>query len=175
MDEIETIRVLEIAIDNATSRGDTRVILHPTRAKQILAALEAAREDAERYRWLRQSHWYVGIGPDGDTEGVSLCSFYGAELDAAIDQARSDLDAGKTVLQEVGGSNDYVAVGSRMVRIETFLEQFLFPGAMKHARIASLSGGALGELLDWLLGLVDAPESGDGNDGEGNPTADPSG
>jgi hypothetical protein len=40
----------------------------------ILALLQYVRElrvDAERYRWLCQSAWYVGPEPRGDTESVS--------------------------------------------------------------------------------------------------------
>ena len=66
---------------------------------------------------------------------------------AAIDQGRTALDPEKTVLQEVSGGNDYVAYGGRTVRVETFLEQFLFPGAMKHARIDTLSGGERNRVL----------------------------
>ena len=51
------------------------------------------------------------------------------------------------MLQEVSGGNDYVAYGGRTVRVETFLEQFLFPGAMKQARIGSLSGGEKNRVL----------------------------
>src|SRR5204863_8773036 len=53
----------------------------------------------------------------------------------------------KTVLQEVAHGNDYVVVGGRPQRVETFLEQFLFPGAMKHARIGTLSGGERNRVL----------------------------
>jgi ATP-binding cassette subfamily F protein uup len=66
---------------------------------------------------------------------------------AAIDQGRTDLSPDKTVLQEVSGGNDYVAVAGRTQRVETFLEQFLFPGAMKHAVISSLSGGERNRVL----------------------------
>jgi ATP-binding cassette subfamily F protein uup len=66
---------------------------------------------------------------------------------AAIDQARSDLAPEKTVLEEVAGGNDYVVVGGRGLRVETFLEQFLFPGAMKHARVGALSGGERNRVL----------------------------
>ncbi len=66
---------------------------------------------------------------------------------ASIDQRRSDLDENKTVLEEVAGKNDYVKVGDRMQRIESFLEQFLFPSAMMRARIGSLSGGERNRVL----------------------------
>jgi ATP-binding cassette subfamily F protein uup len=66
---------------------------------------------------------------------------------AGIDQGRTDLDPTRTVLQEVSGGNDYVVVAGRGVRVETFLEQFLFPGAMKQARIGRLSGGERNRVL----------------------------
>ena len=66
---------------------------------------------------------------------------------AGIDQKRSDLDESKTVLEEVANGNDYVFVGGHSQRIETFLEQFLFPGEMKHARISALSGGERNRVL----------------------------
>ncbi|HEX6810969.1 MAG TPA: ATP-binding cassette domain-containing protein [Planctomycetota bacterium] len=66
---------------------------------------------------------------------------------ASIDQARSALSPEKTVLQEVSNGNDYVVVGGRGLRVETFLEQFLFPGAMKMARVGSLSGGERNRVL----------------------------
>jgi len=66
---------------------------------------------------------------------------------AGIDQKRSDLDESKTVFEEVANGNDYVFVGGRSMRIESFLEQFLFPGEMKHARIAALSGGERNRVL----------------------------
>lgn len=66
---------------------------------------------------------------------------------AGIDQKRSDLDESKTVIEEVANGNDYVFVGGRSQRIETFLEQFLFPGDMKHARINALSGGERNRVL----------------------------
>lgn len=66
---------------------------------------------------------------------------------AGIDQKRSDLDESKSVFEEVANGNDYVFVGGRSMRIESFLEQFLFPGEMKHARISSLSGGERNRVL----------------------------
>jgi ATP-binding cassette subfamily F protein uup len=64
-----------------------------------------------------------------------------------IDQARSGLDPDKTVIEEVGGANDYVVVGGRPLRVETFLERFLFPGAMLRTRIGDLSGGERSRVL----------------------------
>jgi len=66
---------------------------------------------------------------------------------AQIDQSRSDLDDNKTVLAEVGGANDHVAVGGNTIRIESFLERFLFRGAMLQTRIGDLSGGERNRVL----------------------------
>ena len=66
---------------------------------------------------------------------------------AGIDQARSELDPRKTVLEEVSNGNDYVFLGGRDMRVETFLEQFLFPGPMKHALVSTLSGGERNRVL----------------------------
>ncbi len=82
------------------------------------------------------------LAPDAGTVAVGPTVKF-----AGIDQTRSDLSPDQTVLQEVAGGNDYVVVAGRGVRVETFLEQFLFPGAMKHARIGSLSGGERNRVL----------------------------
>ncbi len=82
------------------------------------------------------------IEPDAGTVAIGPTVKF-----AAIDQGRTALDHTKTVLQEVSGGNDYVAYGGRTVRVETFLEQFLFPGAMKHALIGTLSGGERNRVL----------------------------
>ncbi|MBL9079326.1 MAG: ABC-F family ATP-binding cassette domain-containing protein [Planctomycetes bacterium] len=66
---------------------------------------------------------------------------------ATIDQVRSALSPEKTVLEEVANGNDYVVVAGRGMRVETFLEQFLFPGPRKLARIGTLSGGERNRVL----------------------------
>ena len=60
---------------------------------------------------------------------------------AYIDQHKRELDPEKTVLEEVAGPAEHVRVGERTLRIEGFLERFLFPGAMKYAKVGRLSGG----------------------------------
>ena len=64
-----------------------------------------------------------------------------------IDQARTDLDPDATVVQCVGGSNDFVTVGGRAIRIESYLESFLFPTSMMRARVGDLSGGERNRIL----------------------------
>ena len=53
---------------------------------EAIAALEAAREDAERYRWLRDEDGLVCLPYDDHGIGPEYPSH--EELDAAIDQAR---------------------------------------------------------------------------------------
>jgi ATP-binding cassette subfamily F protein uup len=66
---------------------------------------------------------------------------------ASIDQDRSALHDGNSVLQEVAGANAFVRLGDRMQHVEGFLDQFLFPGAQKHALVGSLSGGERNRVL----------------------------
>jgi len=66
---------------------------------------------------------------------------------AAVDQLRTDLDPNKTVIQEVAGPNDHVKYGDRLVRVESFLDQLLFPGPLKHALVGRLSGGERNRLM----------------------------
>ena len=66
---------------------------------------------------------------------------------ATIDQMREDLDPSKSVIEEVAGRAEHVVVGERPVRIEGFLERFLFPGAMKYVSIGRLSGGERNRVL----------------------------
>lgn len=58
--------------------------------KESTARCEA-EEDAARYRWIRQSHWYVGLEPEGDLEGVSWCNYNSDKkpLDDYVDAALS--------------------------------------------------------------------------------------
>ena len=81
MDLIERMRLLE---QDHEPDGCPAVRMRDITA--ILDALEAAREDAERYRWLRS--------PERREDDCHLCGYdaflltVGEELDAAIDQAR---------------------------------------------------------------------------------------
>ena len=60
---------------------------------------------------------------------------------ALIDQERWALDPECTVQREIAGTNDHVTIDGRSMRIEAFLDQFLFVGAKRDARIGDLSGG----------------------------------
>ncbi len=66
---------------------------------------------------------------------------------ARIDQMRTELDPANSVIAEVAGKSGVVLVGDRTVRVESFLDRFLFPGPMKFASIAQLSGGERNRVL----------------------------
>lgn len=57
----------------------------PTQAREI----EGLREDAERYRWLREKPGTdLRYGSEQYTRVCAVCQNYGEDLDAAIDAAR---------------------------------------------------------------------------------------
>jgi len=66
---------------------------------------------------------------------------------ATIEQLRDDLDPSRSVLEEIAGRADHVVVGGKSLRIEGFLERFLFPGAMKYVPVGRLSGGERNRVL----------------------------
>ena len=66
---------------------------------------------------------------------------------ATIDQMRDDLDPSKSVIEEVAGAAEHVVMDGRTVRIEGFLERFLFPGPMKYVPVGRLSGGERNRVL----------------------------
>ena len=57
------------------------------------------------------------------------------------DQARADLDEGRTVLEEVAGEGDKVWVGDHAVQVQTFLSQLLFDDGLMRTKVGALSGG----------------------------------
>ncbi len=66
---------------------------------------------------------------------------------AWLDAQRQALDARNTVTEELSRGAEHVVVGERSVRVEAFLERFLFPGRQKHALVGQLSGGERMRLL----------------------------
>jgi ABC-type multidrug transport system ATPase subunit len=66
---------------------------------------------------------------------------------AFVDQQRTDLDPDKTVLEEIGGESEVVRVGDRLVRTESFLDQFLFSGSLQRTAVSRLSGGERNRVL----------------------------
>jgi ATP-binding cassette subfamily F protein uup len=51
------------------------------------------------------------------------------------------------VVEEVAGRAEHVVIDGRTVRIEGFLERFLFPGPMKYVPVGRLSGGEKNRVL----------------------------
>ncbi len=66
---------------------------------------------------------------------------------AYIDQARSELRPDRSVVEEVGGGSTWVRVGDRDVRVESFLDGFLFPREMFVTPVGKLSGGERNRVL----------------------------
>jgi len=66
---------------------------------------------------------------------------------AFVDQQRTDLDPEKTVLEEIGGASEVVRLGDRLVRTESFLDQFLFSGSLQRTAVGRLSGGERNRVL----------------------------
>jgi ABC transport system ATP-binding/permease protein len=100
----------------------------------------------------------VGPNGTGKTTLLQLCtgalepdagkvSIGDSVVFAGIDQQRTDLRPENSVLQEIAGPNQFVRLGDRVQRIESFLEQFLFPGSQKHALVGTLSGGERNRVL----------------------------
>jgi len=66
---------------------------------------------------------------------------------AYIDQARSELRPERSVVDDVGDGSTWVRVGDRDVRVESFLDGFLFPREMFQTPVGKLSGGERNRVL----------------------------
>jgi len=66
---------------------------------------------------------------------------------AYIDQARSELRPDRSVIDEVGDGSVWVRVGDRDIRVESFLDGFLFPREMFQTPVGKLSGGERNRVL----------------------------
>jgi ATP-binding cassette subfamily F protein uup len=64
-----------------------------------------------------------------------------------IDQARADLDPERSVVKTVAGDNVHVRVGERAIRVEGFLERFLFDRSVFETPVGKLSGGERNRVL----------------------------
>jgi sulfate-transporting ATPase len=60
---------------------------------------------------------------------------------AYVDQSREDLDAEKTVYQEISGGEDQLQFGRRTVNARAYCAGFNFRGADQQKRVGTLSGG----------------------------------
>jgi ATP-binding cassette subfamily F protein uup len=66
---------------------------------------------------------------------------------AYIDQARSELRPLRSVVEEVGDGGVRVRIGDRDIRVESFLDGFLFPREMFQTPVGKLSGGERNRVL----------------------------
>jgi energy-dependent translational throttle protein EttA len=60
---------------------------------------------------------------------------------AYVDQARADLDPGRTVWQEISGGKDQITLGKREINSRAYVSSFNFRGSDQQKRVGDLSGG----------------------------------
>ena len=58
-----------------------------------------------------------------------------------VDQSRDQLDANKTVWQEISGGNDELELGKRKMQSRSYVAQFNFKGPDQQKKVGQLSGG----------------------------------
>jgi ATP-binding cassette ChvD family protein len=59
---------------------------------------------------------------------------------AYLDQSR-DLDANKSIWEEITGGNDQIQLGNRLVNSRAYVARFNFPGSEQQKKVETLSGG----------------------------------
>ncbi len=60
---------------------------------------------------------------------------------AYVDQSRDDLDADKSVWQEISGGNEQLRLGERVVNSRAYVARFTFSGTEQQKKVGALSGG----------------------------------
>jgi len=65
---------------------------------------------------------------------------------AHADQARDELQSGKTVFEDISGGNDTIQVGKFQMPARSYLARFNFRGADQQKQVGQLSGGERGRL-----------------------------
>ncbi len=60
---------------------------------------------------------------------------------AYVDQSRDDLDAAKTVFEEISGGNEFIKVGARELPARAYVSSFNFRGTDQQKPVGKLSGG----------------------------------
>jgi ATP-binding cassette ChvD family protein len=58
-----------------------------------------------------------------------------------VDQSRDDLDADKTVYEEISGGHDNIELGGRKLNSRTYVSRFNFSGTDQQKKVGILSGG----------------------------------
>ena len=100
------------------------------------------------------------IGPNGAGKSTFLRLLLGQEPPDAgrrevgetvsfmgVDQGRTELDPEASVVENVAGRQDVVAVGDRTVRVESFLDKFGFDARRRDSPVKTLSGGERARVL----------------------------
>ncbi|BAP41744.1 ABC transporter ATP-binding protein [Pseudomonas sp. StFLB209] len=65
---------------------------------------------------------------------------------ACVDQARDDLDGGKTVFQQISDGSDQIRIGNYEIPSRTYVGRFNFKGGDQQKFVKDLSGGERGRL-----------------------------
>ena len=60
---------------------------------------------------------------------------------AYVDQSRDDLDANKSVWEEISGGNEQLQLGNRVVNSRAYVARFTFSGQEQQKKVGALSGG----------------------------------
>ncbi len=60
---------------------------------------------------------------------------------AYVDQSRDDLDADKSVWEEISGGNEQLRLGNRKVNSRAYVARFTFSGQEQQKKVGALSGG----------------------------------
>lgn len=78
-------------------------------------------------------------GEEGPTSGDLTV---GASVELSyVDQLRDDLDAGKTVWEEISGGQEMIEVGGRTMNSRAYCARFNLKGADQQKKVGTLSGG----------------------------------
>ncbi len=148
-DEREKVRTAEILIPSGARLGDDVVIFdHVSKGYGDRLLI-----DDLTFRLPRGG--IVGvIGPNGAGKTTLFRMITGQESPdsgeirigrtvemAYVDQSREDLDAEKTVWQEVSGGEDTLQLGRAEINSRAYLSWFNFRGADQQKRVGVLSGG----------------------------------
>jgi ATP-binding cassette subfamily F protein uup len=148
-------RELELAIPEGPRLGSRVVTAHGI--SKSLGGRELLRKlDLE----LAPGEKLAVVGPNGAGKSTLLRILTGTlEPDsgrvdtgetvrfASVAQNKDTLDPAKTVAEEIAGRSELVRIGERELRVESFLDGFLFPGPQKRSPIGKLSGGEKSRVL----------------------------
>jgi ATP-binding cassette subfamily F protein uup len=148
-------RELELAIPEGPRLGSRVVAAHGI--SKSLGGRELLRKlDLE----LAPGEKLAVVGPNGAGKSTLLRILMGTlEPDsgrvdtgetvrfASVAQNKDTLDPAKTVAEEIAGRSELVRIGERELRVESFLDGFLFPGPQKRSPIGKLSGGEKSRVL----------------------------